>query len=576
MAGRIPQDFLHDLLARTDIVEVVGSRIELKRAGREFKACSPFTNEKTPSFYVSPAKQFFHCFSSGKHGNAIGFLMEYDRLSFVEAVEELARQAGVEVPRQAGGPDRLLLDGPLDALAAAQRFFRTQLKAHPPAIDYLKRRGVSGETARGFGIGYAPDAWDAMSRFFEEPAHAISAGLLKQKEETGRVYDVFRHRIMFPIRDARGRVLAFGGRALGDDPAKYLNSPETVVFHKGRQLFGLYEAKQASRADLPYLLVVEGYMDVVMLHQHGITQAVATLGTATTREQLRLCFQSTPLVVFCFDGDAAGERAAWRALEQALPEIDERRQCRFMFLPKGEDPDSFVQREGAEAFRTRIEQAQTLAEFLIENLSSQVQLDQIEGRAQLAGLAKPYLKAIRPGALRSLLIEELSAITRLKPEQLDPEQSAPPITAAPTPPRLPGGGRPVRHAIALLVEKPELAHQVEQLDMLMQADVPGISALVEAIEFFQEYPESRASQLLEHWRGTHQGKALERLLRQDLQLDPERLESEFDDTISHLQSKALRRRVRDLLDQAQSRTLSAAETAEIDQLTRTLSGTSNG
>ncbi len=358
--GRIPNSFIQDLLSRVDIVEVVGSRIELKRAGREFKGLSPFTNEKSPSLFVNPAKQMFFDFSSGKNGTAITFLMENDRLSFVEAVEELARLVGIEVPREgSAGGERLSLEGPLDALVAAERYYRTELRQHRPAIDYLKNRGVSGDTAKLFGIGYAPESWDALARQFpkgESQRHAIDAGLLIERDNEGPsdaqrrgsgAYDRFRNRIMFPIRDTRGRVIGFGGRTLANDPAKYLNSPETALFHKGRNLFGLYEAKQSSKAELPSLLVVEGYMDVVMLAQYGIRNAVATLGTATTREHLGLLYKNTHRIVFCFDGDRAGRSAAWRALEQALPEVFDNRECRFMFLPDGQDPDSLVQAIGA-------------------------------------------------------------------------------------------------------------------------------------------------------------------------------------------------------------------------------------
>jgi DNA primase len=417
MSGRIPDAFIQDLLARTDLVELIGARVELKRAGREYKGLSPFTNEKSPSFFVSPAKQMFFDFSSGKNGNAVGFLMEYDRLSFVEAVEELARRAGLEVPREGGGQASVVMDGPLDALAAAQRFYREQLRTAQPAIDYLKRRGVSSDTARRFGIGYAPESWDALSRFLKDTRHAVDAGLLIERDGGG-VYDRFRNRIMFPIHDTRGRVIAFGGRTLGNDPAKYLNSPETPLFHKGRQLFGLYEARQAAKSALPYLIVVEGYMDVVMLHQHGLSEAVATLGTATTREHLHLLFKTSPRIVFCFDGDRAGRSAAWRALEQALPEVSEGRECVFMFLPEGQDPDSLVQAIGAEAFRALIAQAQTLSQFLLAELARQVNLGTMDGRAKLAGLARPYLEKMREGPLRSLILDELARLTRLRREDV--------------------------------------------------------------------------------------------------------------------------------------------------------------
>lgn len=585
MSGRIPQNFVHDLLARTDIVEVIGARLELKRAGREFKALSPFTNEKSPSFFVSPTKQFFHCFSSGKHGNAIGFLMEYDRLTFVEAVEELARRAGLEVPREGGnGPDRLVLEGPLDALAAAQRFFRDQLRHHPQAIEYLKKRGVSSETAKAFGIGFAPDSWDALTRFFDDPGHAIEAGLLIRKDNTegsGRnCYDRFRNRVMFPIRDTRGRVIAFGGRTLGNDPAKYLNSPETPLFHKGRNLFGLYEAKQSIKSDLAQLLVVEGYMDVVMLAQHGIHEAVATLGTATTREHLALIYKSTRKVVFCFDGDRAGRSAAWRALEQALPEVHGDRECTFMFLPDGHDPDTLVQEIGAEAFRERIGQAQTLSEFLLSELSKQVRLNTLDGRAKLAALAKPFLGKLRPGPLQTLMIDELARLTRLRPEDLRPQEAAAetaPADARPRPapasPKLaPGGTRPVRRALQLLSERPDLADQVDNTQLLANADAHGIAALIEAIDFFHENHGANAAQLLEYWRDTPKAPALEQLLREDVGLDDADIEREFTDVIRRLQLRGLRARLDELLAEARLRMLTRAETAELQALTRQLSG----
>lgn len=577
MSGLIPQSFIHDLLTRTDIVEVVGSRLELKRAGREFKALSPFTNEKSPSFFVSPTKQFFHCFSSGKSGNAIGFLMEYDRLSFVEAVEDLAKRAGLEVPREGGQFQRLVLDGPLDALAAAERFFRDQLRKHQGAIEYLKKRGVSGEMAKSFGIGYAPDGWDHLARFFDDPAHALEAGLLKAKSgEAGRdrVYDVFRNRIMFPIRDTRGRVIAFGGRTLADDPAKYLNSPETALFHKGRNLFGLYEARQSRKSELPYLIVVEGYMDVVMLHQHGLCETVATLGTATTSEHLNLLFKSASRIVFCFDGDRAGRSAAWRALEQALPEVDERRECRFMFLPEGQDPDSLVQAIGGDAFRALADQALPLATFLLAELSRQVNLANLDGRARLAGLARPYLDKMRMGPLRILVAEELARLTRLRREDFENPSTRTSKAVPPTPSTAradPGATRPVRRALELLLERPDLADRVGQLELLAQADVPGIALLVEAIDYFHEHSGAHAGQLIEHWRGTPKAAALERLSKHEVALDDAGLEREFADAISHLQQKALRSRVQALLAEAQTRNLSAAETAEIDQLTRLLS-----
>jgi DNA primase len=578
--SRIPQAFIQDLLARTDIVEVIGARIELKRAGREFKGLSPFSNEKTPSFFVNPAKQMFFDFSSGKNGSAISFLMDFDRLSFVEAVEELAKRAGVTVPREGGdAPSALVLEGPLDALAAADRFFRVQLRTDQPAIDYLKKRGLNGETAKVYNIGLAPDSWDALAALFkDDPTHALAAGLLKKKEETGRVFDVFRNRIMFPIRDTRGRVIAFGGRTLANDPAKYLNSPETALFHKGRNLFGLYEAKQSSKSELPFLMVVEGYMDVVMLAQYGIRNVVATLGTATTREHLTLLFKSTSRVVFCFDGDRAGRSAAWRALEQALPEVSEGRECRFMFLPDGHDPDTLVQEIGAEEFRKRADQAMTLSEFLLGELSKQVSLGTLDGRARLAGLARPHLERMREGPLRSLIIGELARITRLGQADLDAmlagkaaRSAAAPAGREPESRAESPGVRPVKRALQLLLERPEMAQHLPDLEALAESGQPGIEILVEAVDFFREHPQFSASQLLEHWRDTPKGAALGRILGTGTALEPDAVQQEFDDAIAVLRRRMLRGRAQTLLEVAKARILTDAETAELDLLTRQLS-----
>lgn len=580
--GRIPESFIQDLLARTDIVEVISSRVELKRAGKEYRGLSPFTHEKSPSFFVNPSKQMFFDFSSGKNGNVIGFLMEFDRLTYVEAIEDLARNAGLEVPREGGHhTDRLVLDGPLDASAAAERFFRDQLRKYQPAIDYLKKRGVSGETAKTFGIGYAPESWDALTKFFQDTKHAVDAGLLIKRDDGSGVYDRFRNRVMFPIRDTRGRTIAFGGRTMGNDPAKYLNSPETPLFHKGRNLFGLYEAKQ-SDSKLPYLIVVEGYMDVVMLAQHGIQEAVATLGTATTQEHLHLLFKSTSKVVFCFDGDRAGRAAAWRALEQALPEVYEGRECVFMFLPDGHDPDTLVQEIGAEEFRKRIGEALSLSQFLLGELAKQVNLGSMDGRARLASLAKPHIEKLREGPLRALILDELSRLTRLSRADMEATLNRPQANGGSNPSSYaqnvsPGAGkaetgasRPIKRAMQLLLERPTLAERVEHFELLAQSDAPGVEFLIEMIDFFHAHPDAHAAQLLEFWRDTPKFKALERLLQQEVNVDESTLEREFLETITHLLQKGLRARVQNLLAEARLRPLTMAETREIESITRDL------
>jgi len=575
MAGRIPQAFIQELLARTDIVQVIGERLQLRKAGKEYKALSPFTNEKTPSFTISPQKQFYHCFSSGKHGTAISFLMEYERLTFVEAVEDLARRAGLQVPREGGdAAPALVLDGPLDALAAAERFYKAELKRNPAAVDYLKKRGLTGETARRFGIGYAPDSWDALTKQFRDPAHALTAGLLIRKDGGDRCYDRFRNRIMFPIRDSRGRTIGFGGRTLGNDPAKYLNSPETPLFHKGRNLYGLYEARQAS-GNPPSVLVVEGYMDAVMLSQHGITNVVATLGTATTREHLNLLFRATGKVVFCFDGDRAGRAAGWRGLEQALPEVHEGRECQFMFLPEGHDPDTLVQEIGADEFRRRAEAAQPLSAFLIGELSRQVNLATPDGRAKLAALARPHVAKLREGPLRSSILDELTRMTRLT--RADFEAAGARAAAGSTEAEAAGPiplSQPVQRALQVLLERPELGARVDGVALLAQSDTPGVEILTEALDYFRDHPQAHAGQLLELWRDTDKGALLDRLAAAPMDLDEDAYENEFTEQIKKLEDRSqkhvLRERVHALLQHSQQRALTPDEQAEIEAIKRRL------
>ncbi len=429
MAGRIPQSFIDDLTARADIVELIGSRVELKKAGREYRACCPFHNEKTPSFWVSPVKQFYHCFGCGAHGTALGFLMEYDKLSFPEAIEELAGRLGLDVPREAGSqPDTAGSTTPLyDMNLRVAKYFASVLPNDTRAREYAKKRGLTAETIEKFMIGFATNSWnEVLKRFGAKDADrkALSdCGLIIERERTDsrtldRHYDRFRDRLMFPIRDSRGRVLAFGGRIIDAGEPKYLNSPETMLFHKGRELYGLYEVRQ-SRTTLRRLMVVEGYMDVARLHQAGVNYAVATLGTATTPEHLRRIFKLVNEVVFCFDGDKAGRAAAWRALGNALPEARDGRQIRFLFLPEGHDPDSLVGIEGREAFEKRLDGSLPLSEYLASALAEQTDLAHADGRAQFAELARPLVTKVAPGVYRDLLIDRLSESIKLTSARLN-------------------------------------------------------------------------------------------------------------------------------------------------------------
>ncbi len=515
MAGRIPQQFIDDLLGRIDIVQVIEARVPLKKSGREFSACCPFHNEKTPSFTVSPTKQFYHCFGCGAHGNAIGFLMAYDHLAFVEAVEELARLAGLEVPREAQAAAPEAHAGLYEIQAEAARWFQRQLREHPQrerAVAYLRQRGLSGEIARDFGLGYAPPGWENLVTALgttEAARRLLADSGLAIRRDDGSLYDRFRDRILFPIHDRRGRVIGFGGRVLGDDKPKYLNSPESSVFHKGRELYGLFEARRRSRK-LESLLVVEGYMDVVALAQFGIGHAVATLGTAATREHLEQLFRVVPDVIFCFDGDRAGRAAAWRALENALPVMRDGRQARFLFLPEGEDPDSLVRREGRDAFLARAEAATPFSEYFYEHLRQEADTRTSEGQARLVERARPLLARLPEGVFHDLMVQRLAEQVDMDPGRLtrllQRGSSATGSGASPPPrrPRRPADGsqRPVRKAIHLLLHQPELAVGLEPPPELARIETPGVPLLLELLELMGREPHLRqVGSLMERFRG---------------------------------------------------------------------------
>ncbi|WP_230460535.1 DNA primase [Sansalvadorimonas verongulae] len=424
MAGLIPQSFIDDLLARTDIIDVIGERITLKKSGRNHQALCPFHKEKSPSFSANQDKQFYYCFGCGASGNAVGFVMDHDHVDFPEAVETLARRAGMQVPRENSGSvqKRERYDTLYKLLTKAADWYTEQLKGHAQsdeAASYLQRRGLDTNTISTFHLGYAPPGWDnliqALGSTPERQRLLQDAGLVVENEERKSTYDRFRSRIIFPIRDQRGRVIAFGGRVLGDDKPKYLNSPETPVFHKGRELYGLYEARKANR-DLNQILVVEGYMDVIALAQQGITNAVATLGTATTSDHLSYLFKHTSQVTFCFDGDNAGRQAAWRALENAIPVMDDGKQIRFLFLPQGEDPDSIVRTEGPDAFRARLNDTQQALPFdvyFFRHFEQEIDTTTLDGKARLVHKVTPFIHKLPEGSFKTLMLKKLGELSDL-------------------------------------------------------------------------------------------------------------------------------------------------------------------
>ena len=538
-------------------MELIGSRVQLKKAGREYKACCPFHNEKTASFWVSPEKQFYHCFGCGAHGTALRFLMEHDHMAFPEAVEELASRLGLEVPHEGGGSPAVSRDSEklYELMSKVARFYVETLARETRAREYLTRRGLTSETVTQFGIGYAPDSWNAVLKRFgtgEVERKALAdLGLIIERDanrgQTGaaregdRHYDRFRDRIMFPIRDVRGRVIAFGGRIIDRGEPKYLNSPETVLFHKGRELYALYETRH-SRTNLDRLLVVEGYMDAVRLHQSGIPYAVATLGTATTPEHLHRIFRLVREVVFAFDGDRAGRAAAWRALQNALPEAREGREIRFLFLPEGHDPDTLVGAEGREAFEQRLESTLPLSEYLVKELSEQTDLTHADGRARFAEGARPLVAKVPEGVYRELLTARVAEVVRLAPERLQAlwagtgsaathgagamsagaggaAGGAASSAGAERPRSRMSGGRGslVRQAIARLVRFPSIAPLMTDADCaeLHACEEPGIELLRELLDDLRVRPLSLPAQVLERWADRSGGEHLARLLERE-------------------------------------------------------------
>jgi DNA primase len=535
--------------------------------------CCPFHNEKTPSFSVSPDKQLYHCFGCGASGNAIGFTMEYDRLDFIAAVEELASQLGMEIPRDAtdSGPD---LKPIYQILALCSQFYQQQLKADKTgaAVAYLKDRGVSGEIAKLYGIGYAPDGWDnllkAEGKANQQQQQLVTAGMLIQKDNGG-FYDRFRDRIMFPIIDRRGRAIGFGGRVLGKGEPKYLNSPETPVFHKGNEVYGLYQALQANKT-LPYLLVVEGYMDVVALAQFGVSCSVATLGTALTIDHIRLLFRNTGKIVFCFDGDKAGKSAAWRSLETCLSEIKDGRQARFLFLPDGEDPDTLIRKEGSTHFQHRIDNSVPLSEYMLSHLSEQCDLSNIDGKAQLASLAQPLLKRVADPVFRDLLQQQMQLAVgtsqNLSGENNPQQFSQRAATSNKTVSSRPRPVTPMRKTIGLLVQHPALGQKLENWQQLIGSPEAGSDLLFKLLEILQQQPHLTTASLIEHWRDDPSYQHLMTLANWNHEIPQEIVEEEFLHAFGKINVSTSKQQLQFLLDESKLRPLTTDEKHQLKQL----------
>ncbi|MFT5112017.1 MAG: DNA primase [Parasphingorhabdus sp.] len=581
MPGSIPRHFIDTLLQRIDIVDIIDARIGLKKAGRDFQARCPFHDEKSPSFTVSQVKQFYHCFGCGANGSAIGFLMEYDHLSFPESVEELAKLAGIEIPYEEGhGPSKKQSgdsDALIELLGNASRFYRTQLRTHANAqlaVKYLKKRGLSGEIASRFELGFAPAGWDNLIRSFNASGERLNqlekAGLVIKRDD-GKVYDRFRERIMFPIRDHRGRMIGFGGRIIDAGEPKYLNSPETPVFHKGSELYGLHGA-QGEIKSLGYSIAVEGYMDVVALAQHGIDNAVATLGTATTSQHLNRLFRASPHVVFCFDGDRAGRDAARKAMETSMPEMRDGRQVSFLFLPDGEDPDDYVRTRGKDSFLEAVTEAQPLEDFLFQHLLSQTNSQRSDGRARMIDLARPYIGNAAPGAFKELLLqrlgqesgfddnEYLERLLQQKPnnnnqpkDNVEKQQFTPSNT--------------LQHLVSLLLQNPGLIKNLENIEGLETANPSG-DKLLKEIKSVAEQGNATTALLVEHFRGTGYHKTLEKLATWNHLLEAELLGETLEQMIVSVQREILESAIDKLLDKATSGNLEEQEKHLLAKFTR--------
>ena len=575
MAGQIPRQFIDELLARTDIVELIDQRVPLKKAGRNYAACCPFHNEKSPSFTVSQDKQFYHCFGCGAHGNAISFMMEFEQLEFVEAIEELAQQHHLEVPREQGaGKNRPSAQADdYNLMQQAATYYQQQLQQHPDSQrvrDYLSKRGLSAQTVADFALGYAPESWDGLLKQLSPTNNRqlrdqLTELRLINRNDNGREYDFFRDRLMFPIRDKRGRVIAFGGRVLGDGTPKYLNSPESRLFHKGRELYGLYEVRQQP-GHVEQILVVEGYMDVVALAEHDIRFAVACLGTATTSDHMHTLFRYTPRVVCCYDGDRAGRDAAWRALQSALPQLKDGVELNFVFLPDGEDPDSLVQKEGKTAFLQRVATAMPLNQYFFEHLVQEFDPATDAGKSALSVKASELIKQIPSEFYRDSLSDKLANLLGKPRERTKASVSRAGNRVKPAAMKI----TPMRRAIGLLLQYPNLASVMPDAPELADANIPGIGLLLSIQQRLLQQADLTTAQLIEQWRGLPEHNILMTLAAWDHQIEPEQLSQEFVDTFHSIEDQYLQQRLEALERKDKLQQLSKAEWHEYKLLLQAL------
>lgn len=566
MSGLIPQPFIDDLLHRTDLVELIDSYVPLKKRGTSHIACCPFHNEKSPSFNVVAKKQFYHCFGCGVSGNAISFIMAYLNQGFTEAVDTLATRLGLTVPREGQAEKHNSSHDLYKLLADVSLHYQKQLKNDGKvAIDYLRSRGLSGDIAKQYQIGFAADGWHNLEKIFPRNQKELIATGMLIKNDDGKIYDRYRNRVMFPIHDRHGRIIGFGGRVLdADQKPKYLNSPETVIFQKSRELYGLHQIlSQQKSAD--NIIIVEGYMDVIALAQHGISNAVATLGTATSTYHIQLLAKHTKHLIFCFDGDAAGKQAAWRGLESSLPHLNSGLDAGFIFLPDGHDPDSLVREEGKEAFLRRLEQATPLHRFFFDSLAKDINLQNPAGKTQLINAAKPFLQKMAEGSYKQMLIDDLARLTHIENHRLNalitdttevkPQEQLANIARS-----------PIRIAIALLIQNPEiyaLSAQHINPDLL---DKNEHQILVKLLMQLEANPKTNTASLIEAWRNSSSFESINKLAAWDHQVPEQELIKEFIDIVLFLQKQNRDEIIRQLINKSRQHGLTESEKLSLQEM----------
>ena len=580
MSERIPQDFIDDLIERADVSEVIGKRVEIKKAGKEYKACCPFHNEKTPSFTVSPEKGFYHCFGCGAHGTALGFLMDYERLTFVEAVEELAKMVGVAVPKTK--EDRVVskeTNNLKNLLSQISQYYEKNLTESKNAIKYFKYRGIDGKTAKHYALGFAKDSWDDVLNSFgktdKDRTQLLACGLLIKKDDGG-YYDRFRNRVMFPIRNNRGEVVGFGGRVITDEEPKYLNSPETILFKKGELLYGLFESKK-SIAESNSAIIVEGYTDVIGLYQFGVGNSLATLGTATTDNHINKIFRISDQIIFCFDGDDAGRKAAEKAMKLCLPLVRKNKEAYFLIL-EDEDPDEFIRKHGHKQFEARLATAKSTDEFLINICNENSDITSVKGKANAIENAMALISTIQDGIYKDLMVEKIASEYNLSLEKLVNYAPSEKITRKATrtntqrnkPAYLKNRPSLINQAIRILLHKPELGKMIDLNNQFKHLDQKGINVLKEIIQLIHAKDSIKLATIIEHFQDQKLQRYLSQLAMDEGLINKNEMLSEFNDITQRLNIQDLRKEMKILIEQAKNKSLNDQDASRLKELSKNI------